>query len=56
MTLAVSFAVFGSVSFSADLVAVLVRGPDCVTVAVSVSVADAPLASAPMFQIPVPLV
>src|SRR5207302_6925608 len=46
---------FGSVSFSAVLVAVFVIDPVVVTVAVMVSVSEAPLATAPMFQTPVPL-
>jgi hypothetical protein len=56
VTLAESLAGFGSDSFSADLVAVFVIAPGCVTVATSVSVAEPPLAIAPMFQSPVPLV
>ena len=51
-----SFTGFGSDSFSADLVAVFVIEPVCVTVATSVSVAEPPLAMAPMFHAPVPLV
>ena len=55
VTLALLLAALGSVSFSAVLVAVFVSGPDWVTVAVSVSVADPPFATAPMSQMPVPL-
>ena len=51
-----SFAGLGSVSVSAVLVAVFKIGPVCVTLATSVSVAVPPLAIAPMFQTPVPLV
>ncbi|OLE97257.1 MAG: hypothetical protein AUG75_10500 [Cyanobacteria bacterium 13_1_20CM_4_61_6] len=51
-----SFAGFGSDSFSADFVAVFKIGPVCVTVATRVSVAEPPLAMAPMFHAPVPLV
>src|SRR5712692_6327391 len=56
VTLALLFAATGSVSFSAVLVAVLVSEPVAVTVAVRAKVTEAPLATAPMFQTPVPLV
>src|SRR5438105_11984104 len=54
-TLAELFPAFGSVSFSAVLVAVFVIDPVVVTVAVMVSVSDPPLTSPPTFQTPVPL-
>src|ERR1700694_2427591 len=53
---ALSLAKWGSVSFSAVLRAVFVSGPVVVTVAVKANVTTAPLATAPMFQTPVPLV
>ena len=56
VTLAELLAALGSVSVSAVFVAVFVSDPVLVTVAVSVRLTDAPLAIAPMFQTPVPLV
>src|SRR5205807_2710786 len=56
VALAESLLALGSGSFSAVLVAVLVRAPVVVTVAVSDSMAEPPLAIAPMSQTPVALV
>ena len=55
LALAVLFAPFGSVSFSAVFVAVFVSDPMVVTVAVMVSVSDPPPARPPIFQTPVTL-
>src|SRR6202022_1029664 len=51
-----SFPGLGSGSFSAVLRAVFVTGPVVVTVATTVRLLEAPLASDPMFHTPVPLV
>src|ERR1700686_2049452 len=51
-----SLLLLGADSFSADLVAVVARAPGALTMAVSDRVAEPPLAIAPMFQSPVPLV
>src|ERR1700704_2984713 len=51
-----SLLVLGSVSISADFEAVFVIRPVAVTVAVTVRVVVAPLASEPMFQTPLPAV
>src|SRR5207253_1282526 len=55
VALAELFPAFGSVSFSAVLVAVFVIDPVVVTVAVMVRVCEALAARPPMFQTPVPL-
>jgi hypothetical protein len=56
VTLDTSLPPFGSGSFPAVLLTVLVMPPAVVTVATNESVVEAPLEIAPMFQIPVLLV